>query len=343
MALALDPTGKIYVTGLTFSSDFPTTAECPQAKSKGRLTSMSGQASSRKSIRRSAARVRLSILLTSAELMGSPGLSTDFGNAVAVDANGNAYVTGITSLHRTRDRCSAVELPVMNAFQATLTSYDGNAFLTRIDTTSPETLLWFTPRIWVVRVQMRRLPFADAGFGVAVDSSTMPTSWALLPPRTFRRPRTDSRQRLRQAMHGTAFVARIDTTKSGNASLVYSTYLGGEVSDFGMGIALGPNNVAYATGTTQSLLFPTTTGAFQSTGNATSRIAFVSLVDTGKTGAASLPYSTYLGGTGVATGSAVRADGTGNAYVVGTTDSADFPVTPGPWSRYTPARRQRVL
>jgi hypothetical protein len=130
-------------------------------------------------------------------------------------------------------------------------------------------------------------------------------------------------------------VARINTGQSGNASLVYSTYLGGEASDFGVGIALGPNNVAYVTGGTSSLLFPTTTGAFQTTGNVNSS-TFVSLVDTGKSGAASLKYSTYLAGTNFDTGNAIRADGSGNAYIVGATFSSDFPVTPGAFEPVLP-------
>ncbi len=137
-------------------------------------------------------------------------------------------------------------------------------------------------------------------------------------------------------------MAKIDTTRSGAASLIYSTYLGGEVSDFGIGIALGPSNVAYATGATSSLLFPTTTGAFQTTGHANGD-AFVSLVDTGKAGAASLPYSTFLGGASGNLGNAIRADATGNAYVGGTTTSTDFPVTPGAFEPVLPAPRGAVL
>jgi hypothetical protein len=173
------------------------------------------------------------------------------------------------------------------------------------------------------------LGFADAGFGVAADSSGNAYIVGATASTDF--PTTvNAFQTLSPAgnTQGTAFVAKIDTTKSGNASLVYSTYLGGEVSDFGVGIALGPNNVAYATGGTKSLLFPTTTGAFQTTGNAKG-VAFVSLLDTTKAGAASLQYSTYLGGTNEDGGNAIQADGAGNAYVVGTTISADFPVTPG--------------
>jgi hypothetical protein len=120
-----------------------------------------------------------------------------------------------------------------------------------------------------------------------------------------------------------AFLSRIDTTKSAAASLIYSTYLAGSTEDLGFAIALGPNNVAYATGTTNSVDFPHTAGAFQTAGAASGK-AFVSLVDTTQALSASLKYSTFLGGTGGDTGFGIRVDAAGNAYVAGTTASSDF-------------------
>jgi len=334
VALAMDPTGKIYITGLTFSSDFPTTdgtlpgtiAGFKQSPNPANLNvgtsfiskidpSISGTNS-----------------LVYSSYIGGTGATTlvsDFGNGIAVDANGNAYVTGITF---SSPGSGLPNFPVLNAFQATPTDVaDGNAFLTRIDTTKSgnASLIYSTYLGGTGANAANLLGFADAGFGVAADSSgnayivgaTTSTDF----PTTVNAFQTVSPAGNTQ---GTAFVAKIDTTKIGNASLVYSTYLGGEVSDFGVGIALGPGNVAYATGGTKSLLFPTTAGAFQTTGNANG-VAFVSLVDTTRAGAASLQYSTFLGGTNEDGGNAIQADGTGNAYVVGTTISTDFPVTPG--------------
>jgi hypothetical protein len=326
VALALDPTGKIYVTGQTFSSDFPTTSnalkQSPNAANLNLGTSFISKIDPSLS--------GINSLVYSSYIGGTDGtgVNTDFGNGIAADANGNAYVTGITV---SSPGSGLSNFPVLNAYQATPTdSADGNAFLTRIDTTQSGTSsLIYSTYLGGAGANAGNLGFADAGFGVAVDSSNNAyivgaTSSTDFPTTTGGFKTTSPAGNVQ----GTGFVTKIDTTKSGNASLVYSTYLGGEVFDEGFGIALGPNNVAYATGTTESLLFPTTTGAFQTTGNAAG-IAFLSLVDTGKTGTASLPYSTYLGGANTATGSAVRADGTGNAYVVGSTDSGNFPVTPG--------------
>ena len=327
VALALDPTGKIYLTGQTFSSDFPTTPnalkQSPNAANLNLGTSFISKIDPSLS--------GINSLVYSSYVGGTgatPGGLADFGNGIAADANGNAYVTGITF---SSPGSGLSNFPVLNAFQATPTdSTDGNAFLMRIDTTQSGTSsLIYSTYLGGTGANAGNLGYADAGFGVAVDSSNNAYIVGVTSSTDF--PTTTSGFKTTSPagnVQWTGFVARIDTTKSGNASLVYSTYLGGEASDEGLGIALGPSNVAYATGTTESLLFPTTTGAFQITGSAAGS-AFLSLVDTGKTGAASLPYSTYLGGTGTASGDGVGADGTGNAYVVGSTNSGDFPVTPG--------------
>lgn len=326
-ALALDPTGKIYVTGVTLSSDFPTTSNAlKQSPNAGNLNfgtsfiskldpTLSGAAS----------------LVYSSYIGGTGGAFVDFGNAIAADASGNAYVAGDTF---SSPGSGQANFPVQNAFQATPTdATDGNAFLTRIDTTQSgsNSLIYSTYLGGAGANAASPGPgFADVAFGVAVDGSNnaylVGTTASTDFPTTANGFKTASPT---GNIKGTGFVAKIDTTKSGSASLVYSTYLGGEVRDFGFGIGLGPANVAYVTGTTNSLLFPTTTGAFQTTGNAAG-VAFVSLVDTSKTGAASLQYSTFLGGTSVSTGIGIQSDAAGNAYVAGATAAnIDFPRTPG--------------
>src|SRR5207302_1581405 len=66
-----------------------------------------------------------------------------------------------------------------------------------------------------------------------------------------------------------------------------------------------------------------TTGAFDTTGSGSGK-AFITLVDTTQSGLSSVPYSTYLGGTGGDLGYAIKVDASGNAYVAGTTFSTDF-------------------
>ena len=83
--------------------------------------------------------------------------------------------------------------------------------------------------------------------------------------------------------------------------LVYSSYLGGSGGDSGHGIAVDSFGDAYVTGDTFSTDFPTTSGVFQTSNNGTSQSAsnaFVSKFNPSQQGAASLVYSTYLGGSG---------------------------------------------
>ncbi|MCC5465377.1 SBBP repeat-containing protein, partial [Pelosinus baikalensis] len=109
---------------------------------------------------------------------------------------------------------------------------------------------------------------------------------------------------------------------TGNA-LVYSTYLGGSNSDTGLGIAIDTSDNAYVTGLTESLDFPTTPGAFQTSEGG--RDAFITRLNSA---GSALVYSTYLGGSSSDIGSGIAVDSSGNAYVTGSTQSTDFPTTP---------------
>ena len=125
----------------------------------------------------------------------------------------------------------------------------------------------------------------------------------------------------------TAFVAKLDPSASGAASLLYSTYLGGSYCDVGRGIAVDSAGNAYVTGYTLSNDFPTL-NAFQSTKNKNgSNNAFVAKLNPSASGAASLLYSTYLGGSVEDIGQGIAVDSSGDAYVTGSTGSSDFPTS----------------
>jgi RHS repeat-associated protein len=133
---------------------------------------------------------------------------------------------------------------------------------------------------------------------------------------------------------GAAFVTKFNPSVSGTAALQYSTYLGGNGGEFSNGVAIDAAGNIYVTGQTFSSNFPVTSSAFQSTNKAASLgTSFVTRIDPTESGAASLVYSTYLGGSGNATyqegdeGDAIGVDSAGNAYIVGDTLSTDFPTT----------------
>jgi hypothetical protein len=337
-ALALDSTGKIYLTGQTLSSDFPTTSNAlKQQPNAGNLNVGTSFITKLDPTQSGANQLVYSSYLGGTNGTGLAG--GDAGQGIAVDANGIAYVVGYTDSTASTTVTSLPNFPIVNGFQTTLNSTNGNAFLAKIDTTKSgsNSLIYSTCMGGggqnAGAIPPARLLFGDAAFGVAIDTTGNAYITGATSSTDF--PTNGSVAAFQTAVHagniqGTAFVTKIDTTKTGSASLIYSTYLGGEIFEEGFAIALGPNNVAYVTGTTDSLLYPTMpAGAFQTTGH-TSGNAFVSLIDTGKSGSASLTYSTYLGGSKGDTGNAIKVDSQGNAYVAGATSSdSDFPLTPG--------------
>jgi RHS repeat-associated protein len=119
---------------------------------------------------------------------------------------------------------------------------------------------------------------------------------------------------------GDAFVTKLDSM----GNVVWSTYLGGSGGDHAGGIAIGPDGGVFVTGATGSSDFPTTGGAYQTTGSATVTTipdAFLAKLSDDGT---SLDYATYLGGTGNEEGKGVAVDqSTGEAVIVGY--SAGYP------------------
>src|SRR5208337_3933771 len=158
---------------------------------------------------------------------------------------------------------------------------------------------------------------ADGGLGIAVDSAGNAYVTGTTLSTNF--PTANPLQATNKAVKGTAFVAVLNPTGS---AFVYSTYLGGSVQDVGSSIAAGSAGNSYVTGTTLSTDFPTA-NPLQATNKASAKgTAFVAKLNPA---GSALVYSTYLGGSVQDGGSGIAADGAGNAYVTGTTDSTDFP------------------
>src|SRR5262249_4928997 len=106
--------------------------------------------------------------------------------------------------------------------------------------------------------------------------------------------------------------------------LSFSTYLGGSGDDLGYGIAVDSAGNTLIAGQTTSYNFPTV-NPFQSTLQGQSN-AFVTKINSSGT---YLVYSTYLGGHHFDGANGIAVDAAGNAYVVGTTNSSNFPTSPG--------------
>ncbi len=321
-AIALDSSNppNVYVTGVTFSTIFPTTAA--NALNSGPLASNSAGTAFLSKINSNADGV--ASLVYSTYLGGTGG---DSGVGVAADAGQNAYVTGLTA---------SSDFPTTpTPFQSAPKSTAGNAFITRIDTTKSgkASLIYST---YLGGTGSTTTPAGDAGSGIAVDSAqnayVVGTTFSTDFPTT---PNAFHPGPLVSNPNGLAFVSRINTTLSGMASLIYSTYLGGTMptappaGDAGSGIAVDSAQNAYVVGTTFSTDFPTIPGAFQKNFGGAGD-AFVSKIATSLSGGASLAYSTFLGGIGKDQASGIAVDSARNAYVAGSTASADFPIAPKP-------------
>jgi hypothetical protein len=324
-AVALDATGKIYVTGETDSMDFPTT---PNALKPGPNAANTNGTSFIFKI--DPALVGPASLLYSSYLGGTQSTITEFGNGIATDSTGMTYVVGLTG---SQPGALLENFPVTasTAFQIAPGAglANGTAFLTKLDTTQSGTAsLLYSTYLGGNGTNASGPGFGDSAFAVAQDDAGKTYVTGTTTSTDFPTTPTAFQKSAPAAIaQGTVFLSSFDTTGVGAASLLYSTYLGGEAADFGDAIALGPGNVAYLTGSTSSLKFPTTPNAFQTIGNASS-IAFVSLIDTSLSAGASLKYSTFLGGSQTNTALGIAADASGNAYIAGSTHGADFPVTP---------------
>ena len=120
-----------------------------------------------------------------------------------------------------------------------------------------------------------------------------------------------------------AFVTKLDTTRS---RLVFSTYLGGSDSDFGLGIAVDGRGQRLCDGLHRIAQFPDDRwGGPDGLCRRRYRRLCVKLDATGS----GLGYSTFMGGIGLDFGNGIAVDGTGSTYVTGWTDSTNFPTTAG--------------
>jgi len=286
--IAADSMGNVYVTGETSSLDFPLTPGAYQPSNGGGSDVF-------------VAKFDPTGNLVYSTYIG--GELSERGTSIAVDANGNASVTG---------RTNSTGFPLMNAWQSQLLG-DFDAFVTELNPQG-NALLFST---------YLGGSGNDEGSGIAVDSAGkiyVTGGTSVLSGDDF--PTTSGAyQRLFGGGMNDAFVTKFDPTQAGPAVLVYSTFLGGSGVDRGNSIAVDSSGNAYVAGRTASSDFPTS-NALQSAYGGGIYDAFVTELNS--TGS-SLVFSTFLGGSGTDQGYGIALDSTNGIYVTGVTNSPDFP------------------
>ncbi|HEV8304104.1 MAG TPA: SBBP repeat-containing protein [Gemmatimonadales bacterium] len=116
------------------------------------------------------------------------------------------------------------------------------------------------------------------------------------------------------------------------STLFFSTYLGGTGDEDGSAITVDGNGYIYVTGSTASIDFPATAGAFRTTFAGVKDVVVSKLDPSG----AGLVYSTYLGGANEDAGAGIAVDAAGYTYIAGETYSNDFPTTAGAFRATAP-------
>lgn len=332
IGVAVDSQGNAYVTGVTNSSDFPTTPGAFQTAFGGShcdgqtecgdafVTKVSPDGSQ---------------LVYSTFLGGSGNDRTD--DTIAVDSEGNAYVGG---------NSNSTDFPTTDgAFQSNLAGdlscndangnleYCSDLFVAKLN--SAGSSLMYSTFIGGDQPETANALAVDANGNAWVTGSTL----------SYGYPTTTGAYQA--AFHpggcgnGTqtwdcddVVVTKLNADGS---NLVYSTYLGSSGGETGVGLALDASGNAYVVGLTSSADFPTTDSAYQSAFASPSTLcgtefncetdAFVAKIDPSLSGPSSLVYSTYLGGSGIDWGTGIAVDSSGRAFVTGPTFSSNFPVT----------------
>ena len=285
-AIAVDSHGNAYVTGWTASLDFPT-----RNPIRGALSGANGDAFVTK------------INPTGSELVFSTyygGSSYDEARGIAVDSVGNAYITGETH---------SQDFPTTPGTYMERYSGLWDAFVAKLTPTGQH--------VYATLLGSRTMS-NETAFDIAVDSVGNASVTGITFATDF--PVVNA---IQPAVGGAsdAFVSKLNTTGS---ALIFSTYLGGAAAESGYGVDMDGGGNTYVTGSTFSTTFPMVQ-ALDPTYNGRGDLFVTKL-----TAAGSYVYSTYLGGTAEESTAGpfndIAADGVGNAYVVGTSLSNDYPL-----------------
>jgi Beta-propeller repeat len=316
-ALKVDGSGDIYMTGYTASTNFPTVDAFQPARADGipnpciplgPFTCIAPVYSGFEDIFVAKLKGDGSALVFSTYLGGR---KEDDGQSLAIDNNGDIYVTGLTG---------SIEFPTADALQPAK-SGGGDAFIAKFDTNGA-----------LVYSTYFGGSSSDIGPTISVDGAGN----VYLLMYTYS-PNLPTVNPLKSTLTGATDLFVVKLNRTGSA-ILYSTYLGGSNLEGTGDMKVDSQGNAYITGYTASADFPVV-NAIQRRLNPGSVCSFPSgnysegpldaFITKLNTSGSGLIYSTYLGGRCGEMGLAIAIGGSGKVYVAGRTLSNDFPITPG--------------
>lgn len=348
--IALDGSGNVYVTGYTYSSNYPTTSGAYDESHDGStdvfVTKLNSDGAT----------------LGYSTFIGGQG--EDYAYEIKLDGSGNAFVTGVTGSTDFPATSGAYDVShggSYDGFVAKLSSEgsslsystfiggasnegsyglavdgSGNAYITGLTGSSgfPTTTgvydgsfngAWdaFVTKLSsdgssVIYSTLIGGASYDQGRGIVVggDGDAYITGFTY----STNYPITSGAY---DGSHSGTYDVFVTKVSYDGSELIYSTFIGGSDHDYASAIALDGTGNAYVTGRTLSTDYPATTDAYDESYGGSNDV-FVTKVNAD---GSSLGYSTFIGGAGTDEAYGIVVDGSGDAYITGRTGSNSFPTT----------------